>query len=164
MIAAEEFSKWTAHFNQDYYEGDWSGIAMRTTVGTHLPLYQDPAVKEFTDLPILEHCLYIKETVAAFLCPVQTIRLLRLGAGAVIKEHRDLGLEYKSGEMRVHVPIRTSQEVEFVLGGERLVLAAGEAWYLNVNLPHSVRNHGESDRVHLVFDCNVNDWVRAMFA
>ena len=28
--------------------------------------------------------------------------------------------------------------------------------------PHSVTNHGATDRIHLVFDCVVNDWLRDM--
>ena len=39
----------------------------------------------------------------------------------------------------------------------------GEAWYLNFNLKHSVRNHGVSERIHLVIDCIANDWLRSFF-
>jgi hypothetical protein len=41
-------------------------------------------------------------------------------------------------------------------------MAAGEAWYLDLNLPHSVTNHGPTDRVNLVVDCVVNDWLDAL--
>ena len=37
----------------------------------------------------------------------------------------------------------------------------GEAWYLNFNLPHRVKNGSSSDRLHLVMDCTVNDWLTA---
>jgi hypothetical protein len=40
----------------------------------------------------------------------------------------------------------------------------GTAWYLNVNHPHSVQNHGVTDRVHLVFDCVVNEWVHDLIS
>ena len=39
----------------------------------------------------------------------------------------------------------------------------GEAWYLNFSLEHSVRNGGATDRIHLVIDCIVNDWIRSFF-
>ena len=39
----------------------------------------------------------------------------------------------------------------------------GEAWYLDLNLRHRVDNHSDTDRIHLVIDCVVNDWVRALF-
>lgn len=38
----------------------------------------------------------------------------------------------------------------------------GELWYLNVNRYHSVTNGGSTDRIHLVIDCIVNDWLREM--
>jgi hypothetical protein len=54
--------------------------------------------------------------------------------------------------------------VRFFLQGRQVPMAVGEAWYLNVNLPHSVENTGDSDRVHLVIDAIVNDWVRGLIA
>jgi hypothetical protein len=36
----------------------------------------------------------------------------------------------------------------------------GELWYLNVNQPHHVTNRSTTDRIHLVIDCVVNDWLR----
>jgi hypothetical protein len=50
----------------------------------------------------------------------------------------------------------------FVPDGERLNLAEGTAWYLNVNYPHSLDNAGKIDRIDLVFDCLVNDWLKAV--
>ena len=163
LAAAEAYVKWIAHFNKGYYDGDWSGIPLRTTAGAHSPLYPDPTVNEYDNLPVLDQCPYFQHAVRSFECPIRTVRLLRLGGGAVIKEHRDYGLEYEEGEARVHIPVRTNPDVVFMLDGQRLVLAEGEAWYLNVNLPHSVRNDGLADRVHLVIDCVVNDWLREIF-
>jgi len=163
LQTAQDFNQWTAHFNKTYYNGDWSGIALRTTKGTRHPLYIDPTVTEFTDTPVLAQCPYFAEVVRSFHCPVETARLLRLGAGASIKAHSDFALEYTDGKIRVHIPVVTNPQVDFVLNGERLSLLPGEAWFLNVNLVHSVHNGGETDRVHLVIDCEVNDWVREMF-
>jgi len=39
-------------------------------------------------------------------------------------------------------------------------MKAGECWYLDLSLPHWVENHGSTDRVHLVIDCDVNEWLR----
>jgi hypothetical protein len=38
----------------------------------------------------------------------------------------------------------------------------GEVWFLNVTFPHQVRNCGERDRIHLVVDCSINDWIRSL--
>jgi uncharacterized cysteine cluster protein YcgN (CxxCxxCC family) len=41
-----------------------------------------------------------------------------------------------------------------------VVLEAGSSWYLRLSDPHSVANRGTADRVHMVIDAEVNDWVR----
>ena len=56
-------------------------------------------------------------------------------------------------------PIVTNDDVDFRLNGTRVVLRAGECWYLRLSAPHSVVNDGPSDRVHLVVDTRVNDWL-----
>jgi hypothetical protein len=160
-IAPEE---WEPHFNTSYYEGEWGGVALRAIRGAALSLYPDPsAPQEFADTAILDCCPYFQQVLAAFECPLESARLLRLRAGSKIREHRDYKLAFEDGVARFHVPIITNPDVDFFLEGERIVMNAGEVWYLNFNLPHRVENRGQIDRVHLVIDGAVNDWVRAMF-
>jgi hypothetical protein len=59
------------------------------------------------------------------------------------------------------VPVSTEAGVEFYLDGELMPMEPGECWYLNLDLPHRVQNLGTQDRVHLVVDCVVDDWLRA---
>src|SRR5262249_16408914 len=54
----------------------------------------------------------------------------------------------------------TNPLVEFYLDGNRVMMEEGEAWYLDLNEKHAVINRGSEDRVHLVVDCVVNDWLR----
>jgi quercetin dioxygenase-like cupin family protein len=35
----------------------------------------------------------------------------------------------------------------------------GELWYLDFSQKHRVENNGATDRIHLVMDCKVNDWL-----
>lgn len=86
-------------------------------------------------------------------------RFLNLQAGSVIKQHRDSELAFEKGEARLHFPVFTNPGVEFYCEDERIMLNEGECWYLNANLPHRVANNGNSDRIHLVIDCKVNDWL-----
>jgi hypothetical protein len=156
---------WTPHFNTRYYEGDWSGIALRAPKGTAVnQLYPDPTAKDgYAETAMLERCDYIPEVLAAFRCELESARFLRLGAGANIREHRDYQLGYEDGFIRLHIPVQTNSQVEFYLDGQSVEMREGEAWYLNFNLKHSVKNGGASDRVHLVIDCVLNDWLRAFF-
>jgi len=154
---------WTAHFNTRQYEGDWSGVALRTTVGAHVPLYPDPAKNEYVDMPVLEQCPYIREVLSTFQCPLKVVRLLRLAAGSQILEHSDYCLSYEDGEVRVHIPVQTNPQVEFAVDGQAVPLAEGECWYINFNLKHRIHNRGLTDRIHLVIDCKLNPWLEAMF-
>lgn len=149
------------HFNQAYYEGDWSAIPLRSIGGRADSIYPDPSAKNaFADTPLLTRCRYVREVLATLHCPLQAVRFLRLKTGSVIKEHRDHELGFEDGEVRLHIPVITNPEVEFVLNQVRVVMNEGECWYLNVNQPHRVANRGTADRVHLVIDCVVNDWLR----
>ena len=38
----------------------------------------------------------------------------------------------------------------------------GECWYVEPALPHGAGNPGEDDRVHLVIDCVVNDFINTL--
>lgn len=161
----EKFSNedWTPHFNQSYYEGDWSGIALRSPKDAHLSIYPDPTAESFEETAAMNRCSYIPEVLKSFECELETVRFLRLGAGARILEHRDYKLGFEDGVARIHIPIETNPQVTFKLGGEILKMEEGEAWYLNFNLPHSVENNGVKDRVHLVIDCLVNNWMKNHF-
>ena len=157
-IAPDE---WVTHFNQDYFEGEWSGVALRSNGGDSRQLYSRPASEfSFTDTPILQRCSYVRELLTQFQCALQSVRFLKLAAGSQIREHRDYDLGVKEGQLRLHIPITTNPEVQFFLDAHRLELKAGECWYLDLSLPHWVENRGATDRVHLVIDCELNDWLR----
>lgn len=159
-IAAEA---WIAHFNSGYHDGGWSGVALRAVDGNAEQLYPGhPDTVSHADTPLLARCARIRAALARLSCAVQSVRLLRLAAGGVIREHRDEGLRFELGLARLHVPIATGRDVEFYLAGDLVTMAPGECWYLNFDLPHRVQNLGHIDRVHLVIDCEVNDWLSAL--
>jgi len=154
---------WLPHFNDRYYEGDWSGVPLRSVGGAATKLYPDPAAREpFADTSILARCSNIRQVLREFKCPLNSVRLLRLGPGSRIREHRDYRLGLEDGEIGIHIPIVTNPMVEFFLNYEKLAMNEGECWYLNLNLPHRVENSGATERIHLVIHCMVNSWVRSM--
>jgi len=157
---------WTRHFVRANYDGDWSVIPLRAPAGETHPIRMigsDPTCRTFVDTPLLDHCPYFAEVMQAFRCPLRTVRLMRLASGSVIKEHTDLDLGFEDGMVRIHVPVVTSDQVEFFLNGSRVVMEAGSAWYLRLSDPHRVVNNGPKDRVHLVVDGFVNDWIAEVF-
>jgi hypothetical protein len=155
--------EWVAHFNQDYFEGEWTGVALRSSGGDSRQLYSPPKTESsFADTPILERCPHVREILTIFQCPLQSVRFLRLAAGSLIREHRDYDLGFREGQLRLHLPITTNPDVQFFLDAHRIELHAGECWYLDLSLPHWIENRGATDRIHLVIDCELNEWLRGL--
>src|SRR6476619_7166712 len=133
-IQADE---WVPHFNTSYYEGDWSAVPLRSVGGRSDQIYPDPtATDAFADTELFERCPRTRAAVAGVRCPTTAVRFLRLGPGATIREHRDLGLAFGEGEVRLHVPVVTGPEIDFVLAGEPVPMQRGECWYLDLTQPH----------------------------
>jgi hypothetical protein len=154
---------WTPHFNTSFFEGDWSGIALRASAADRgLYAGSTGSPESFTRTEALDACPYFQEVLAAFQCPLKSVRLLRLAPGSIIREHSDFDLGEQLGEVRLHVPVVTNSQVEFYLAGKRVAMDAGECWYLDLSLPHRVQNRGASERVHLVLDCVLNEWLRGL--
>jgi hypothetical protein len=155
--------EWALHYNANDYEGEWTGVALRSVGGSADNLYADPSPQAvFVDTPVLARCPYFREVLARFQCPLRAVRLLRLAPGARIREHRDPGLGFQDGEVRIHVPVATNPDVDFVVAGQPIVMQVGETWYIDFSQPHRVANRGATHRIHLVLDCSVNDWLRGM--
>lgn len=155
-------SEWIPHFNKGHYDGDWSGIVLRGPRGRRDTLHVGaPLETEFVNTPVLDRCECFQGVISAFECPVKSVRLLRLNAGSVVREHRDYDLGYEAGEIRLHVPVSTNSRAEFYLRNRRVLLGEGEVWYLDLSLPHRVANFGTTPRIHLVLDLQVNDWLRS---
>ncbi len=155
---------WKLHYNTQDYEGEWSALPLRSAGGslTNVIAHSGDAVS-FADTVLMQSCPYIEQVTASFLCPKLSVRLLKLKAGAVIHAHSDKDLYFEEGEMRLHIPIFTNPLVEFFLDDERIWMQEGECWYMNLSLMHRLNNKSRIDRVHLVIDCEVNDWVKAQF-
>lgn len=157
--------QWQLHYQVKHYEGNWSAIPLRSINGKTDDIFVSPHEEaEYKDTIFLQQSNYLQEVLSLFNCRLLAVRLLKLEAGALIKEHRDADLAFEKGEIRIHIPVQTNKEVEFYLDKERVRLEEGECWYMNFNLPHSIQNKSNRDRIHLVIDAEVNDWVRELFS
>jgi hypothetical protein len=77
--------------------------------------------------------------------------LVRLKAQGSIPQHIDTGYTLMSCR-RIHMPIVSTDRVEFTVGGEQQVMNQGELWEINNAREHSVVNKGNDRRVHLIVD------------
>lgn len=157
--------EWIAHVNQRDYRGHWDVLPLRCLrehAQAH-PVLQAFAItvgEEWQDLPLLDDCPALRGVLDALHCPLRSVRLMRLRAGAEILPHRDHDLDFSLGQARLHIPVHTSPQVRFSVAGIDVPMRAGAVWYFNAGLEHAVSNAGDSDRIHVVVDCITNDWLR----
>jgi len=157
-------SGWLPHLNRKQYSGDWEVLPLRSPGGDSKHVVADQMNENaFVNTPFMEQFPSVKKFTEELNCSVMAVRLLKLKTRALIKPHRDLELCFEKGEARIHVPVFTNPGVEFILDEERLLMKEGECWYINANLVHSVSNHGTTERIHLVIDCTVNEWLKEIF-
>ena len=79
------------------------------------------------------------------------VMLARMPAGGVIHPHIDANPAAKWPH-KIHVPITTNPQVTSFFGEQTHHFPAGEAVEVNNLGPHWVRNGGDTDRIHLIFE------------
>jgi len=158
-LAEIDEQQWQAHFNQGYYDGDWSGVALISPAD---------AVSELThgEGPAVERQPWLRDPrwrqgISGLDVEIRNARLMRLGPDSHIHEHRDYDLGGPDADMRLHVPLLTPGQVDFLLENRRVPMQAGECWFLDLDRAHSVDNHDSSPRVHLVIDVRPSPWLDA---
>lgn len=82
---------------------------------------------------------------------VLNAQLAMLGPGDDIPEHIDYGPVLEATH-RVHVPLVTHPDVQFLVDGENIHLEVGQAYELDNLRPHSVLNLSPVRRIHLIVD------------
>jgi hypothetical protein len=156
---------WVDHVNSACYNGSWDVLPIRTLT-THLdkhPILQSFNLEQTGDwvyLPIIRELPQIRRVIDWFQCDVEATRLMRIKPGAHIQPHQDKGLAMEYGSARFHIPICATEQVEFMVNDELVPMQNGELWYLNADATHSVKHVGNEDRINLVIDCKVNEWLR----
>ncbi|SBS31363.1 L-proline cis-4-hydroxylase [Marinomonas aquimarina] len=156
---------WIEHINRHVHDGGWASLPLRSVDGridNANVVETNPAY--YKNTPYLEQSSYLKEVLASFQCTIVSARLMSLQARQEIRRHTDLDLRFEDGCARLHIPIQTHPAVEFNINDQSIHFGEGECWYMNANYPHQVFNGSDINRVHLVIDCVVNDWLRALFS
>jgi len=123
-----------------------------------IPLVWDVRLSKIQEWPVLKQfSAEIKSFEKVFTNifgpgEVYTCVLTKLPAFKAIDLHYDRGNFFKETN-RVHIPIQTNSEVEFVVADERVNMQVGEMWEINNSEKlHGVFNNGNTDRIHLMID------------
>lgn len=159
--------EWVRHYDLTQPSG-WTTIPLRSINGA---LNGPDSIRhgrfdEYKNTPLLEGFPYLSEVIAAFKCPIGRVRLSNMAPHMAINPHRDIEEEVASvafGQVRLHIPITTSEKVVFFVGKERLQMAPGRLYYADFAKTHSVLNDGDESRVHLFLELKMNDWLRGLF-
>lgn len=160
-----EKSIWIDHVNTKDYIGHWDVLPLRCQRQYRRahPVLQGFSIaigNDWENLPVVDSCPGLQSIFNQLQCPIKSARLMRLHAHAEIKPHRDYGLGMEYGEARLHLPIYINDAVSFIVDQKIIPMCAGELWYFNADQTHEVYNHSNEDRINLVIDCVVNDWLR----
>ena len=128
--------------------------------------YADGSWTEWANSGQLKASPYLKSIVEMFQqhTKVTLVRVLRLAAGAVVKEHTDptLGLQIEKSVIRLTIPVLINEGVEFYLNGTVVPMLPGECWYMRLTDPHKVVNSGHTERINISIDMIPNEWVHNM--
>jgi len=142
-LSSESFVSALAKGNQK-----WNGMSLVGPNGMHA--WHLGLGGNFIDTPVLEHLPCTKAFLHSFPLKLQSVRISTLGAKGLIVPHRDHDLH--GGLLRLHLAIKTNNDIDFRIGDQKIVMNEGELWYGNFGITHTVRNDGDEERVHLLID------------
>jgi len=124
-----------------------------------------PSVHDWAAEPMLQGCPYLQEVFSGFETEITSIRLMRLEAGAELKEHTDPTLDAAHREIvRLTLPVFSDDLVTFLLNGTEIPMKPGELWYMKLSDRHSVHNNSPNERINMSIDVTWNDWVELWLA
>jgi hypothetical protein len=121
-----------------------------------------PFVQYRRETPLMERFPVMAKVRQEFKCPVKMMFYYHVLPGANVHPHRDTCGALELGFLRFHVPIKSSPEVEFLVDDVAVPMQEGQLWALNTSHKHGVSNRGTSDRIHLMVEVEVNQWVRSV--
>ena len=171
-----EFSKVKTKYSKG---DDWTAISLRGYGPEPLDILKPNVLKsgvkeevKLQNTSLLQRSGFqvINDILTKIPSTFERVRFMKIKANSGIGKHsdridKDFGLE-DGNIIRIHVPIRTNDQVEFCLweGKEKLVnyLEEGHYYYVDVRAPHAVINNSDVDRIHLVIDVYVNDEIRKL--
>lgn len=96
-------------------------------------------------------------------CKIKNLMFYAMLPGGDIPPRRDIVGNVGLEGLRLHIPIITNDGVNFMVDGKKVVMNSSELWALDTAYMHSFSNNGHENRIHLVIDVIVNDWVLELF-
>lgn len=110
------------------------------------------------DYPCME---YLKSALVPLLQPILKqlgvedmgrVLIVNLKPSGHITKHIDQG-SYADRYQRFHLVLRSNPYCFQTSGDELQRFNVGEAWYMNNKVLHEAHNVGDTERIHIIFDC-----------
>lgn len=144
---------------------DWRVLPLRSLGGD--PERTDPGgpgPQPFAATRWLTHLPYLAEILDSIPAPLNAVRLMALGPGAVSNPHCDPKYRLDRGLVRLHIPVVTDPAAVLVLDGVEHCWQPGTCWYGDFSREHLVRNTSATvTRVHVVIDALLTADLAAWF-
>ncbi|WP_328916126.1 MULTISPECIES: aspartyl/asparaginyl beta-hydroxylase domain-containing protein [unclassified Streptomyces] len=144
---------------------DWRVLPLRSLGGD--PERTDPGgpgPQPFAATHWLGDLPYLAQILDSIPAPLNAVRLMALGRGAVSDPHRDPKYRLDRGIVRLHIPVVTDPAAVLVLDGVEHCWQPGTFWYGDFSREHLVRNTSQTvTRVHIVIDALLTAGLAAWF-
>jgi hypothetical protein len=166
---------WADHYAVYNKRGSWQAVSLRGYGGDPSFIIKPSEMSkkwkeehpaelgwQIEDSPLYASLPRIRTLVDSLPGAKHRVRLMRLAPGnGELSRHADI-TDPDAGTatgrlLRLHFPLRTNEGVIFrgwMPSGEQQAahMRAGEVWWLDTRKPHTARNDGPTDRIHLVVD------------
>ncbi|MFD7537551.1 aspartyl/asparaginyl beta-hydroxylase domain-containing protein [Streptomyces sp. NPDC059819] len=144
---------------------DWRVLPLRSLGGD--PERTDPGgpgPQTFAATHWLDQLPYLGQILDSLPAPLNAVRLMALGPGAVSNPHSDPKYRLDRGIVRLHLPVITDPGAVLVLDGVEHCWQPGTFWYGDFSREHLVRNTSTAvTRVHVVIDALLTADLAAWF-
>lgn len=86
---------WQMHYQTLHYFGEWSAIPLRTVDGRTVSIIvSSTGGVRYADTLYFPNATYLQTVLQSFCCPLQSVILLKLCTGVIIKEDREAELDF----------------------------------------------------------------------
>ena len=157
FLTQETISKLVSKISDDSWAPTHSGGSYADSKWRTLPLIKDDSPTEhYSKFDALD------EVKSRFPCKFKMMTFYSILPGGVLHPHRDLSGASILNCMRFHIPLVTNELMDFRVSKKRVIMRPGELWALDTSYLHSVNNAGSADRIHIVMEVEMNDWVKEL--
>ncbi|MBB1260929.1 aspartyl/asparaginyl beta-hydroxylase domain-containing protein [Streptomyces alkaliterrae] len=144
---------------------DWRVLPLRSLGGdSERTDPGGPGPQPFAATRWLDQLPYLAQILHSLPAPLNAVRLMALGPGAVSNPHSDPKYRLDRGIVRLHIPVVTDPGAVLVLDGVEHCWQPGTFWYGDFSREHLVRNTSQTvTRIHVVIDALLTADLAAWF-